>query len=135
MNTVVSVLTAWIGTSILIGASEAQQPKSSSAPAPARVAAAARPQIQANLAQLMRGTLCPASNVIFAAQDQNPNDVPLASDPSVAINPLASSYGKWQAVENSSLVIFEVASLLSLPGHKCLNGLDAPQIGQNSSKD
>lgn len=136
-NRVISILTAWIATSLLVGVSQAQQPqaqhpqaqqaKSSSAPAPARAAATApRPQIQANLAQLMRGTLFPASNVIFAAQDQDPANVPLASDPSVAVNLLASSYGKWQAVENSALAIYEVANLLSIPGRKCLNGLDAP---------
>jgi hypothetical protein len=74
----------------------------------------------------MRGTLYPASNVLFAAQDQNPNDVPLAPDPSVAINPLASSYGKWQAVENSALAMYEVANLLNLPGRKCMNGAEVP---------
>src|SRR5579862_7043785 len=65
------------------------------------VSAVSTPQVKANLMQLMRGTLYPASNVIFAAQDQNPADVPPAKDPSTAVNPLASSYGKWEAVENS----------------------------------
>jgi len=74
----------------------------------------------------MRGTLYPASNVIFAAQGDNPADVPQAADPSVAVNLLASSYGKWEAVENSSLAIFEVANLLSLPGRKCANSRAVP---------
>jgi cytochrome c556 len=39
---------------------------------------------------------------------------------------LTSSYGKWQAVENSALAIAEVANLLSLPGRKCANGVDVP---------
>lgn len=84
------------------------------------------PAPPANLAQLMRGTLYPESNVIFAAQDQNPADVPRAKDPNMATDPLMSSYGKWQAVENSALAIAEVANLLDTPGRKCANGVDVP---------
>jgi hypothetical protein len=84
------------------------------------------PRVEANLAQLMSGTLYPESNVVFAAQDQNPEEVPHAKDPSMATDPLASSYGKWQAVENNALAIAEVANLLTLPGRKCANGLDVP---------
>src|SRR5580698_4070235 len=74
----------------------------------------------------MRGTLYPASNVVFAAQDQNPNDVPRAKDPNMATDPLTSIFGKWAAVENSALAIAEVASLLSVPGRKCTNGVEVP---------
>jgi hypothetical protein len=74
----------------------------------------------------MKGTLYPASNVVFAAQDENPADVPHAKDPNMATDLLTSSYGKWEAVENSALAIAEVAALLSLPGRKCANGLDVP---------
>jgi hypothetical protein len=80
----------------------------------------------ANLNQLMRGTLYPESNVVFAAQDVNPADVPHAKDPSMATDPLTSQFGKWQAVENNALAIAEVANLLTLPGRKCSNGLDVP---------
>ena len=83
-------------------------------------------QIPATLAQLMKGVLFPSSNVIFAAQGQNPAEVPPAKDPSSATDPLAGSYGKWEAVENSSLAIVEAANLLSVPGRKCSNGLPAP---------
>ena len=98
------------------------------AQSPARGAAvtAPAPPVPANLAQLMKGTLYPASNVIFAAQDQNPADVPRAKDPNMATDLLTSSYGKWEAVENSALAIAEVANLLTLPGRKCANGLDVP---------
>jgi cytochrome c556 len=98
------------------------------AQSPARGAAvtATAPKVQATLAQLMKGTLYPASNVIFAAQDQNPADAPRAKDPNMATDLLASSYGKWEAVENSALAIAEVANLLTLPGRKCANGLDVP---------
>ena len=80
----------------------------------------------ANLGQLMKGTLYPESNVVFAAQDQNPADVPRAKDPNMATDLLTSSYGKWEAVENSALAIAEVANLLSIPGRKCANGVDVP---------
>ena len=80
----------------------------------------------ATLAQLMKGTLYPESNVVFAAQDVNPAEVPHAKDPSMATDPLTSQYGKWEAVENNALAIAEVANLLTLPGRKCSNGLDVP---------
>jgi hypothetical protein len=82
--------------------------------------------VAANLNQLMRGTLYPASNVVFSAQDQNPADVPHAKDPNMATDLLTSSFGKWEAVENSALGITELANLLTLPGRKCANGVDVP---------
>ena len=96
------------------------------AQSPARGAAvtAPAPRVQATLSQLMKGTLYPESNVVFAAQDVNPADVPRAKDPNMATDLLASSYGKWEAVENSALAIAEVANLLTLPGRKCSNGLE-----------
>jgi hypothetical protein len=84
------------------------------------------PRVQANLAQLMRGTFYPAANVFFMAQNDNPADVPRAKDPNLATDLLQSSYGKWQAVENSALAIAEVADLLMRPGQKCANGVDVP---------
>src|SRR6185312_15009673 len=42
------------------------------------------PAPPANLNQLMRGTFYPAANVVFAAQDVNPADVPRAKDPNMA---------------------------------------------------
>ena len=80
----------------------------------------------ANLSQLMKGILYPSSNVIFAAQSENPADVKPAADPAMATNPLASVYGKWQAVENGALAIVESANLLTIAGRKCSNGLDVP---------
>jgi len=80
----------------------------------------------ATLSQLMKGTLYPASNVVFAAQDENPADVKRAKDPNMATDLLTTVYGKWDAVENSALAIAEVADLLTIPGRKCSNGLDVP---------
>jgi hypothetical protein len=80
----------------------------------------------ANLVQLMHGAMFPNSNVIFAASNKNPADVPPAKRPSAAINPLEGTYGQWEAVENASLVIAETASLLSIPGRVCSNGRPVP---------
>ena len=112
---------AWSLICIFVGPAQAQT--STRAPG---AATAQKPQVAATLAQLMKGILFPSSNVIFAAQSENPADVPPAKDPSMATNPLASTYGKWEAVENSALALSEVANLLMLPGRKCANGRAVP---------
>jgi len=85
-------------------------------------------EVPANLNQLMRGVLYPASNVVFSAQNDNPADVKAApgQDPSLATNPLASTFGGWQAVENAALALSESANLLLIAGRTCANGLPAP---------
>jgi hypothetical protein len=126
IRTVVFVALAWT--------MQAQTP----APAPSQAKGAAAPkqtkapaaaparQAPATLAQLMKGILYPSSNIIFAAQGDNPAEVPPAKDPATATNPLASSYGQWEAVENSGLAIAEAANLLMVPGRKCSNGRAVP---------
>jgi hypothetical protein len=104
----------------LTGPSEAQAP----ARTPGR--GGAPPVVEANLGQLMKGILFPNSNVIFFAQSDDPAKVAPAKDPSVATDPLADTYGKWQAVENSALALAEAANLLTIPGRKCANGLPVP---------
>src|SRR5262245_7841107 len=69
--------------------------------------AAANSQVHGTLGQVMKGILFPSSNVVFAAQNVNPNDVKPAPDPATATDPLASSFGKWEAVENSGIAIAE----------------------------
>jgi hypothetical protein len=118
---VVAASLALTGLSILAGGSAAQTP----APGPGRGRGPAF-EVYATLAQLMKGILFPSSNVVFAAQSNNPADVPPAKDPATAVNPLASSYGKWEAVENASLAMTEAANLLLLPGRKCTNGKSVP---------
>jgi hypothetical protein len=86
---------------------------------------AAAAHVDANLLQLMRGVLYPASNVIFAAQDDI-TKLPQPADPSVSPNPLTSTYGGWTAVENAALAIAESANLIALPGRMCSNGKPAP---------
>ncbi len=96
----------------------------------AGVAAAQTPaqgaRVPGNLAQLMRGILFPASNVIFASQGTDPATVKPADDPSTSVDPLSSSYGGWQAVENAGLALAESANLLLLPGRLCQNGRPVP---------
>ncbi|MBW8869073.1 MAG: cytochrome c [Acidobacteria bacterium] len=85
-------------------------------------------QVHATLNQLMRGTLYPAANVVFSAQSDNPGDVkPIPGhDPSMATDPLTSTFGGWQAVENAALALAESANLLSIPGRTCSNGVPVP---------
>jgi hypothetical protein len=84
--------------------------------------------VHANLNQLMRGVLYPAANVVFFAQADDPGDVkPIPGhDPSMATDPLTSTFGGWQAVENAALALAESANLLSIPGRVCSNGEPVP---------
>jgi hypothetical protein len=88
-------------------------------------AAAGASKVEANLLQLMRGILYPASNVIFAAQDDLSKQ-PTPPDASTSPNPLTTTYGGWQAVENAALAIAESANLVMLPGRMCSNGKPVP---------
>jgi len=92
-------------------------------PAAPVAAAAAKPD--ANLLQLMRGILYPASNVIFAAQEDLSKQ-PKPADEATSPNPLTSTYGGWTAVENAGLAIAEASRLVALQGRVCSNGKPAP---------
>jgi hypothetical protein len=85
-------------------------------------------EVHADLNQLMRGVLYPAANVVFFAQADNPGDVkPVpGQDPSMATDPLTSTFGGWLAIENASLALAESANLLVIPGRLCSNGAPAP---------
>lgn len=85
-------------------------------------------EVHADLNQLMRGVLYPAANVVFFAQADNPGDVkPVPGhDPSMATDPLTSTFGGWQAVENAALALAESANLLLIPGRVCSNGTPVP---------
>jgi hypothetical protein len=90
--------------------------------------ATATMQVQSDLNQLMRGVLYPASNVVFSAQSVNPADVKFVpgQDPSLATDPLTSTFGGWQAVENAALALTESTNLLLIPGRNCANGVPVP---------
>src|SRR3982751_6645338 len=74
------------------------------------------PQVHADLNQLMRGVLYPAANVVFSAQIDNPGDVKFlpGHDPSMATDPLVSTFGGWVAIENAALALAESANLLMI---------------------
>ena len=106
------VILALCGLSVL-----AQEPSANSAQ-----------QVHANLNQVMRGVLYPAANVVFFAQADDPGAVkPIpGNDPSMATDPLTSTFGGWQAVENAALALSESANLLVIPGRTCANGVPVP---------
>jgi hypothetical protein len=110
----------------LVGRCDAQSPAPAGAKTAKAPAAAMKLEVVADLRQLMRGILFPNSNVIFFAQEDDPAKVQPAKDPSLSPNPLASTYGGWEAVENSAKALSEAANLLILPGRKCANGLPVP---------
>ena len=87
-----------------------------------------------NLAQVMRSIMFPNSNVIFYVQSNDPTKVKPASDTSTATDILASTYGGWDAVENSALALSESANLLTVPGRKCSNGKDVPLKNEDWGK-
>lgn len=97
------------------------------AQAPPRAAArpAATTTKPATVLQVMRGILFPNSNVVFSAQGDDPAKVKKAADPSTATDPLAGTYGGWEAVANSALALTESARLLQVP-RACSNGKPAP---------
>src|SRR5579872_2348492 len=89
---------------------------------------AATPTVYANVNQLMRGVLYPEANVVFFAQADNPAEVkPVpGQDPAMATDPLTSTFGGWQAIENAALALAESTNLLLVPGRVCSNGAAAP---------
>jgi hypothetical protein len=85
-------------------------------------------EVHADLNQLMRGVLYPAANVVFFAQAEDPGSVkPVpGQDPSMATDPLTSTFGGWLAIQNAALALAESANLLLIPGRLCSNGAPVP---------
>ena len=94
-------------------------------PAPPKATTPRATPTHGNMLQVMRGILCPNSNVIFTAQSEDPAAVKPAAEPSTSPNPLTAAYGGWDAVENSALALAESATLLTIP-RACANGREAP---------
>ena len=44
----------------------------------------------------------------------------------MATDPLTSTFGGWQAVENAALALAESTNLLLIPGRVCSNGVPVP---------
>jgi hypothetical protein len=125
----VTAITTLVATEIVAAQAPARgrgaaQPSAPATPQAGRSAATGSSRNPATMAQLMRGILFPNSNVIFAAQSDDFLKQK-ADDPSLSPNPLTSTYGGWQAVENASLALAEVANLLTVP-RVCSNGKPAP---------
>lgn len=80
----------------------------------------------ATVNQLMRGLFFPASNVVFAAQLDDPASIPRDVRSSVSTDLLKSVFGGWEAVENSALAIAEGVPLLLIEGRACSNGRPSP---------
>jgi len=91
----------------------------------AQAPASAEPRVHANMLQLMRGVLYPASNVIFTAQSDDPLSFKPALRPSTSPDPFTGAYGGWEAVENAGLALSESANLLII-ARQCGNGRPAP---------
>ena len=122
------VLAALASTTALVAACAPSTPPTPAASPPSAQGAAVRPQSQVHgdLRQVMRGILFPNSNVVFLAQGTDPATVPKDADGTTSVNPLASVYGGWEAIENSSIALAEAANLLTIPGRMCANGKPVP---------
>jgi hypothetical protein len=90
-----------------------------------RGAATQQPRVYANMLQVMRGVLYPASNVVFTAQLDDPASFKPSAHTSTSSDPFTSTYGGWEAVENSGMALAEAANLLIIP-RACGNGKPAP---------
>ena len=96
------------------------------AQAPTGRDATTQTRVHADLLQVMRGVLYPASNVIFTAQSDDPAAFEPAARMSTSPNPFTAAYGGWTAVELSGLALAESANLLTIPGRLCGNGRPVP---------
>src|SRR5262245_27926767 len=90
-----------------------------------RGAVASQPRVYATMQQVMRGVLYPCWYVIFNVQIADPASFKPAVYQSTASYPFTSSYGGWEAVENSGMALAEAANLLIIP-RQCANGKPAP---------
>ena len=109
-----------------VAACTAPPPPTASSPPAQGAAARPQSQVHGDLRQVMRGILFPNSNVVFLAQGTDPATVPKDADGTTSVNPLASVYGGWEAIENSSIALAEAANLLTIPGRTCANGKPVP---------
>ena len=111
------------------------------AQAPAKPAVPAKPaaltqtsQVHGNLIQVMRAIFFINSNVIFAAQAEDPATIEPDEFEATSPSALKSLYGKWLAVENAGIALAEAANLLTIPGRRCSNGRPVPLQDPNWGK-
>lgn len=121
------VLSVGFGVLLLAAVATAQAPPAKPA---AREAArpASAPKPDGTLAQVMRGMLFPASNILFDAQSADPGKPakPAPGGGAGATAQYSSVYGGWQAVENAAIALEEAVSVIQRPGRMCQNGKPVP---------
>jgi mono/diheme cytochrome c family protein len=107
---------------------------------PGAQAAAARPAAPGtapvfppagNLAQLMRGVLFPAANMIFNVQRYDPATPPKPTNLSKEagfswVDWGAGVYKGWELVDYAAVALGETAPLMLAPGRRCENGKPVP---------
>jgi S-disulfanyl-L-cysteine oxidoreductase SoxD len=86
-----------------------------------------------NLAQVMRGILFPASNIIFTTQSVDP-----AAPPKTTLDDITAGggfnwaiwgggiYKGWELVDYAAVALAESAPLMLTPGRRCENGKPVP---------
>jgi hypothetical protein len=106
---------------LISGCAPAQEPVAAAADV-----ASAKPHM--NLLQLMRALPFPHSNVLFDAQSIDPAGPQKAASMAFSVYRWgdADVYAGWSGVENSALALAETATLLTIPGRLCANGLRVP---------
>jgi cytochrome c553 len=110
---------------LLPGVVMAQAPAKGGGPAQGATAEAPH-QVHATLLQVMRAIFFVNSNVVFAAQAEDPATMEPDELESSSPSALRGLYGKWLAVENSAIILAEAANLLTIPGRRCANGRPVP---------
>jgi len=104
-------------------------PAAPSRPASA-VAGAQTPSFPAfgNLAQVMRGILFPASNLIFDVQTKDPAKkvVGASTSDSSLTDRFADVYQGWALVDYAAVTLVESAPMMLTPGRRCENGKPVP---------
>jgi cytochrome c2 len=84
-----------------------------------------------NMAQLMRGVLFPAANMIFNVQRYDPATPPKANNLSKEagfswVDWGAGVYTGWEIVDYAAVALGETAPLMLTPGRRCENGKPVP---------
>ena len=82
------------------------------------------PHLGGTLAQMMRATLFHNSNIIFAAQTEDPADPKKPLDASFGI--FAKVYYGWPVVENAAIALIESPDFILKPGRLCSNDRPVP---------
>ncbi len=104
-------------------------------PVPAKAGGAQAPSFPpaGNLAQVMRGILFPAANLIFTVQTHDPGAPPKKTENGVAADEGfnwvtwgGNLYSGWELVDYASVALAESAPLMLTPGRRCENGKPVP---------